>query len=578
LRLRDAGTRSNLHVLPTERESRMQWMLRRIRSTPTVVGPFTALAFSAVFAALVAFILGRGPQPFTDVAAVHFSAIEDDVLLVAMDGAKAGEWTRLTATAHDHGARAVGSVSPPEQVTGLHTDPERRLDRQLGMVADLDGKVRTWKASADTFGVRLMYRGGQLVPRGQRSLPLARDGVPVLNHAHVDYVSGSVFHGRTILFANLESWQVPMVTTPAGDIPAAEAVARAVAGPPKAVPNSLLVLAAGGLLGFLGALSIHTRRARTAWLGVAASLALVVGCSMLSITMPIEVPIGAVATGTFVSLALVISVHREGFKALVDRALWHLRTAGERPSAKAAWEEVAVASVDLNVARRAWVLAQDADRDWRTLAAADEDGVVTLMHDRPPQPFAHPLTMQLRSADGQVSTLLLEPKPFVDPDSMVALKELIAHTAQTRGDARLDDERSYFVTGVSILHACLDAMLRRGAFVQDVSEDSVAARALFDPLGRLVSCDPRVEALLFPYGRSLEARLIDVWTDLGGARSDVTRVLTGRGARTLSTVAGDLVVMRAARHGKRLVGVVVEAVQPEGGILVAPRGVLDQAG
>ena len=58
-----------------------------------------------------------------------------------------------------------------------------------------------------------------------------------------------------------------------------------------------------------------------AWLGVAASLALVVGCSMLSITMPIEVPIGAVATGTFVSLALVISVHREGFKALVDRAL-----------------------------------------------------------------------------------------------------------------------------------------------------------------------------------------------------------------------------------------------------------------
>ena len=123
LRLRDAGTRSNLHVLPTERESRLQWMARRIQSTPTLVGPFTALAFSAVFAALVAFILSHGPQPFTDVAAVHFGAIEDDVLLVEMDGAKAGEWTRLTAKAHDHGARAA-CVS---QVRHFHKDWQTKL-------------------------------------------------------------------------------------------------------------------------------------------------------------------------------------------------------------------------------------------------------------------------------------------------------------------------------------------------------------------------------------------------------------------------------------------------------------------
>ena len=578
MRLRNPGTPSASLHLVDDASGPVRRFARRIKSAPTLVGPGSSLAFASVFAALIAFIVSRGPQPFSDVGAVHLSSIGDSVLLVSMDAADEGEWTRLTAKARDNGALTVGSVSPPEAVSGLTTDPERRLDEQLGLVSDLDGNVRTWRASADTFGSRLLYSGGALVPGGQRTLPLARDGVAVLDHAHVDYVSGAVFEGRTVIFAELDSWEVPMVATPAGDMPAAEAVARAVAGPGKTLPGTGLVMLAGGFIGLLGALSIHTRRFRTMWLGLAASVALVVGCLAASIAMPVEVPLGALAAGTFVSFALAVSAHRESFQALVDRALWHLRTAGERPSVKAAWEEVAVASVDLNVATRAWVLAKNDRGAWRTLAAADDDGVVFLNTDAAPEPFAHPLTMELSSADGQRSTLLLEPLPFVDPDSLAALRELIQHTAQTRGETRLDDERSYFVTGVGIVHACMDAMLRRGAFMQGASEVGVAARALFDPLGRLVSCDPRIEGMLFPYGRALEGRLVDVWTDMGGARNDVARVLTGRGARTLSTSAGDVVVMRAARHGSRLVGIVVEAVQPGAGSQLAPPGVLDQTG
>ncbi|MDA0313672.1 MAG: hypothetical protein O2992_16400 [Gemmatimonadetes bacterium] len=99
-------------------------------------------------------------------------------------------------------------------------------------------------------------------------------------------------------------------------------------------------------------------------------------------------------------------------------------------------------------------------------------------------------------------------------------------------------------------------------FMQGAAQATVAPRALFDPLGRLVSCDPRLEDLLFPYGRALEGRLVEVWTDLGGGRSDVARVLTGRGTRTLATPTSEVVVMRSARHGTRLVGVVIEAVSP----------------
>ena len=493
---------------------------------------------------------------------MHFGSIDDQaVLLVGMDGAEPAEWTRLTQKALDSGALTVGSVLPPVEVSGLATDPKRTLDVQLGLIADLDGEVRSWKPAADTLGARLLYRGGQLVPDQQRSIPLSREGIPVLDHSHVDYVGPAVFEGRTIVFAELESWEVPMVAIPAGHIPAAEAMARAIAGPNDRIPTGGFVLLIGAVLGLLGALSIHTRRLRTAWLGLGGAVALVACCALLGIAMPIEVPAVALGTGALVAFSLAVSEHRESFKALVDRALWHLRTAGERPSITASWEEVSVAAVDLNVATRAWVLEQDGER-WKTLAAANADGLVQLVHNAPPEPFRHPLTMPLRSADGREATLLLEPLPFVDPDSMVALKELIEHTAQTKGDTRLDDDRSYFVTGVSIVHASLDAMLRQGAFMQGAAQASVSARALFDPLGRLVSCDPRIEPLLFPYGRALEGRLVEVWTDLGGARNDVARVLTGRGARTLSTPTGDVVVMRAARHGVRLVGVVIEAVSP----------------
>jgi len=517
-----------------------------------------ALAFSS----LVGVVAAHGPQPLSDVVSSWLpdSALTQ-VVVVSMDGADGlATWQAAAERARSIGVPVVAAVHPPAgQLNALAFDASRGVQGDAGLSADWDGKSRTWQAASDnraTFPARIRDAAGQ---PAQGTLRVSSLEPASLHYSHLAYLAPGALGDSVVVLGHTDPWIAPMVRTSQGRIPLAESVARAVAAPDMVPASALWTSLLSGLAGLFGALSVLSMKKRQM-----ATAALVVpflgsmGALALGTFLPIEALLAGSLSGAAVAGLLLWSRHHLGFISLVDRAIWHLNVQPSRSRVEEAWLELAVAAVELGVADEAYVLEGEG-KSAVLRAAADHCGML-LLKELPP-PFANPLVIALPDYAGRSAQLLMRRSPTSESDYR-ALRTLAAHQARRVGQqsARFVPEDGYLTQGVGVIGSAFDVLLRRGDRLGGAQQSGVGARAVFDPLGRLMTSDQRLELVLFPEGRPLEPRLVGVWCALGGSALDVSVVLTGGATRRITLDDGSLLILSALVEGPSLSGLMVEYI------------------
>lgn len=528
-----------------------------------------AVLFATAFGALVGTAAVTGPQPASDLLAGLFHpAPAQDVVVIAMDGASGlDDWQAATDQVRRAGAGTVAAVNAPAgSLDVLAFDDTRSIQVDSGLQRDMDGRARAWVAAVDgraTLPARILNDAG-IERSGVNALPVDRREPQTLHHSHLTYLTPGSLDGRIAVLGKTDPWSAAMLETSSGEVPLVTAVARAVEGNERAPAGPWLGMILGGLLGLLGAFAAGAeRRWPLIVSAVAGTLASTAGAAILGVALPVEALAAAALTAGLSRLLLDWSAHQVGFLALVDRAIWHLNAAPKRSGVEEDWLELAVSAVDLNVATEAWVMESDGE-GWQVRAAADTHGVISLEEQRLPRPFDNPLSIPVRSACGRQATLLMRRTQGEQTGELRALRALAAHQARKPREERptLDGQRSYFGQGVGLVHAAMDVMEERRTFLAGALKSGAAPRALFDPLGRLVTLDDRIEPVLFADGRPADPRVSAVWKSLGGAGPDVTQVLTGAGPKRVAHSRG-LLVLSASMDGHRLTGLSIELVEAQ---------------
>lgn len=555
-------------------------LARRVRALGPAFVPTVALA--ALVSGMVGWIGATGPQPLTDavVASGHVEALSgDQVLLVTMDQATSlQEWDAAVDHVEAAGARQVAAVNPPGELDVLTL--ERGDVRGVGLVTDWDGVTRRWSmgtAAHPTLPGQLADALGR-PGRGERLLSVGGQSVPMVGVENLPYLDAAALQDRTVVLGEVTPWAVPLVDTAAGPMPLAEVLTRAAATPqhlpaPRAA-SALLGLFGGGLAAAL--LLATTRRRRWAVLAPVAGILAAVPFSV-GVLVPLELPLFAMAAGLLSASTLRWITHSARFKALVDRAIWQLHVEPHTEDLERDWQELCTNAVDLGIATRVWAV-ESVEGAMKTVAAADVAGELTLSDDVPP-PFADPVVIELKSSCGRHGVLLMDAASH-EPD-LRPLYAAAAHQARKKRVAapRLENVEAYISVGVAIVHAAFDALLSDAKMIQSTARAGAHARAIFDPLGRMVNVDQRLEQVLFPDGRGAAPKLLDLWAVVGGTRGQVTGVMNGEGTVRLPHASGCLLLLSASHDQGRLVGFVVELVDGEAaarrGGMLGPRLVSD---
>lgn len=514
------------------------------------------IGLAALMAALIGWIAAQGPQPVTDslMKAGWLDSLQtENVLLVAMDDAEGVEaWTDAAALAREAGAREVAAVNPPSAVDAVMLDLSKPGD--VGLEADWDGVTRRWSggdADSATFPGRLSGERGS-------SLLIAEDvPVPTVGVTNLAYLDPTVMEGRTVVLGELTPWAVPLVETASGPQALAEVLTRTAAGASlMPVPRALAALFSAWLGGFAAMLLLVTTR-RPRWvlliptLGVFAVLPLAIG-----VVFPVEVALLAALTGLVATQVTRGVSHSQGFKALVDRAIWQLHVEPHTVDLERDWQELCNSAVDLRVADRVWAVERLDDR-FKTIAGSDSTGMLEVGDD-PPPPFADPIVIELRSRCGREGVLLID-SALAQPD-LRPLYAAAAHQARKKrvGTPQLKNVESYIQVGVAIVNSAFDALMNDAKQIKASARAGAHSRALFDPLGRLVNIDQRLETTLFPEGRPDRLQLSAIWQALGGTRGEVLGVMNGEGTLRMPHADGGLLLLSASHDHGRLAGFVVE--------------------
>lgn len=520
------------------------------------------VGFALAFAGLTGVVVAHGPQPLTDaVSGLLPESSATQVVVVSMDGAEGiVAWQEAAERARAIGVPVVAAVHPPAgQLNAQVFDAQRDVQDDAGLYADWDGKTRTWgaaKGNQATLPARIRDAAGQPV---QGTLRLSSQEPASLHYSHLAYLAPGALQDSVVVLGQTDPWVAPMVLTSQGRIPLAESVARAVATPDVLPSSSLWVGLLAGLAGLFGALSVLSTKKRQ--MGAAAVVVPFmgsIGALALGTLLPVEAMLAGSLSGAAVAGLLLWSRHHLDFVSLVDRAIWHLNVQPARSRVEEAWLELAVAAVELGVAHEAYVL--EGEGESATLqAAADKSGV--LMLNELPPPFANPLVLALPDYSGRSAQLLMR-RSFAAESELRALRTLAAHQARQVGEqpVRFVREQGYLAQGVGIIESAFDVLLRRGDRLSGALQTGVGARAVFDPLGRLMSSDQRLEPVLFPDGRPLEPRLVGVWSAVGGSPADVSVVLTGGPMRRITLDDGGLLALSAVVDGHKLSGLMVEYI------------------
>ena len=557
----DRSTAQALRDTIARRRSAGQ-LARALRSLPSGFVPTVTLA--ALVAAIVGWFTAQGPQPVTDqlIETGRIEALDGHrVLLVAMDSAESLEdWQRAIAIAEGAGATQVAAVNPPGELDVVQLD--RGDTRGVGLVEDLDGVTRRWSmgtAAHPTFSgqlARALGEGG----RGERLIPAGGMSVPTVGLDNLAYLDPSAMHGRVVVLGETTPWAVPLVETPAGAMPLAEVLTRTAAGtdrlPAPAFASALIGLFAGALA---AGLLLHTTRRRR-WLTLApVALVLAAVPFAVGVLLPLEVPLFTMVAGLLAASTLRWITHSTRFKELVDRAIWQLHIEPHTQDVERDWQELCLSAVDLRVAERVWAVEHTEDGVLKTVAAADIAGELTLTDDVPP-PFPDPVVVELNSACGRTGILLIDPTSL-DPD-LRPLYASAAHIARKKrvNAPRLQNVEAYISVGVAIVHAAFDALLNDAKMIQSTARAGAHARAIFDPLGRMVNVDQRLEEVLFPNGRTTSPKLAELWGVAGGTRGQVTGVMNGEGTVRMPHGSGCLLLLSASHDQGRLAGFVIEMV------------------
>ncbi|MED5370703.1 MAG: hypothetical protein VX899_06805 [Myxococcota bacterium] len=526
-------------------------------SSPEELG---RVGFALGFSGLVGIAMAAGPQPLSDLLAGPLSAGEHpQVIVVSMDGAQGiVDWQETADRARAIGVPVVAAVHPPAgQLNAQGLDPMLDVQDDLGLSPGWDGTHRTWRAAQGnraTFPARIRWAAGEPV---SGRLQLGGDAPATLHYSHLPYLAPESLGDAIVLLGETDPWVAPMVQTAFGELPLVEVVSRAVASPEQAPANAGWVALLSALVGLFGALSVvSTRRLQMAAAGGLTALAGSASALALGSWLPVEALLSAGITGASVAGLLLWSRHHLDFVSLVDRAIWTLNVQPSRSQVEESWLELAVAAVELGVASEAYVM--EGQGDAATLqAAADRRGVLRI--DRLPPPFPDPLVMRLPLYAGRQGQLVMRRAPGAATE-LRALRTLAAHQARALGEQpeRFNRDKGYLAQGVAMVEAAFDSLLQRNRGLSGAVASGVGARALFDPLGRLVQSDARIEAVIFPQGRPMNPSLVQVWTALGGAGYDVSEVLTGGSTRRLVLADGGLLALSAVLDGHRLRGMLLE--------------------
>ncbi|MCP4916637.1 MAG: hypothetical protein GY913_06910 [Proteobacteria bacterium] len=474
-----------------------------------------------------------------------------------MDSAEGlDDWKSAIAVAQEAGAVQVAAVNPPGELDGV-VRLDRGDGRGVGLTEDWDGITRRWSmgtAAHPTFSGQVAQALGQ-GGRGERLIAVGGDAVPTVGVDNLTYLDPDAMEGRVVVLGETTPWAVPLVETAAGPMPLAEVLTRTTATtahlPAPRFASALIGLFAGALAA--GLLLQTTRRRR--WMTLApVAVVLSVVPFAVGVLLPVEVPLVTMVAGILAASTLRWISHSARFKALVDRAIWQLHIEPHTEDLERDWQELCRSAVDLGVAERVWAVEQ-IDGVFKTVAACGVAGELTLTDDAPP-PFADPVVLELSSRCGRRGVLLIDPTSL-EPD-LRPLYAVAAHQGRkSRVSApRLENVEAYISVGVGIVHAALDALLSDAKMIKSGAH----ARALFDPLGRLVNVDQKLEDVLFPNGRSGSPKLMDLWSVVGGTRGQVTGVMNGEGTIRMPHSSGCLLLLTASHDQGRLAGFVIEMV------------------
>ena len=525
------------------------------------------LGLAASMAAMVGWIAAQGPQPVTD-SLMKSGWLEpvqtQEVLLVAMDDAESVEdWATAVSLARRAGAAEVAAVNPPGAVDAVRLD--RGATDDVGLLADWDGVTRRWtmgEAGDATFPGRLALGRGDAA-LGTWLLPAEDVPIPTVGLSNLAYLDPAAMQGRTVVLGELTPWTVPLVHTAAGPRPLAEVLTRTAAGAGLSPVPRVVAAVVGGWLGLLAGVLLLVTTRRIRW-GVLAPVVLLVAAVplLVGVVLPVEVAIAAVLGGLVAAQGTRWVTHSERFQALVDRAIWQLHVEPHTVDVERDWQELCTAAIDLRVADRVWAVER-LDEEYRTVAGADGAGVMEIGRDLP-APFADPVVIDLKSTCGREGVLLIDPRGEA-PD-LRPLYAAAAHQARKKRvrAPELKDVESYIQVGVAIVNAAFDALLNDAKQIQASARAGAHARALFDPLGRLVNIDQRMEQVLFPEGRPAQPRLSEIWRRLGGTRGEVLEVMNGEGTLRMPHADGGLVLLTATHDRGRLAGFVVELAEAPG--------------
>jgi len=522
------------------------------------------LVLAASMAALVGWIAAQGPQPVTDslMKAGWLEPVQTEkVLLVAMDEAEGVEdWATAVSLARAAGATSVAAVNPPGAVDAVRLD--RGSTSDVGLETDWDGVTRRWtmgKAGDPSFPGRLALGRGD-AELGQHLLPAQDIPIPTVGLGNLAYLDPAAMQDRVVVLGELTPWAVPLVHTASGPQPLAEVLTRTAAGSTLAPAPRALSALLGAWLGLLaaGLLLATTRKLRWAVLVPAIALPALL-LLPLGVVLPVEATFAAVLGGLVAAQGARWVSHSERFKALVDRAIWQLHIEPHTADVERDWQELCSAAVDLRIADRVWAVEQLED-GFRTIAGADPAGLVDLGSDLP-EPFADPVVIELKSRCGRRGVLLIDPRGE-SPD-LRPLYATAAHQARKKRvtSPELRNVESYIQVGVAIVNAAFDALLSDAKQIQASARAGAHARALFDPLGRLVNIDQRLERTLFPDGRTAQPRLSDIWQAVGGTRGEVLGVMNGEGTLRMPHRDGGLLLLSASHEHGRLAGFVIELAE-----------------
>ncbi|HJN74764.1 MAG TPA: hypothetical protein QGF58_12600 [Myxococcota bacterium] len=527
--------------------------------------PIVALA--ALMAALIGWIAAQGPQPVTDslLEAGWLEPLQtEEVLLVAMDEAEGVEdWAKAVSLARRAGAAEVAAVNPPVAVDAVRLDRGHAAD--VGLEADWDGVTRRWtmgKAGDPSFPGRLALSRDE-VGLGVHIVASEDTPVPTVGLRNLAYLDPAAMKGRTVVLGELTPWAVPLVETASGPRPLAEVLTRTAAGGDLVPVPRLGAALVGAWLGCLGGalLLLTTRRPR--WLVLAPAICVVVALPLaIGVLIPLEVPVLALAGGLLAAQCARWVSHTQGFEALVDRAIWQLHVEPHTVDLERDWQDLCTAAIDLRIADRVWAV-ECVDGGFLTVSGADGTGLIEVGEDVP-TPFADPLVIELKSRCGREGVLLID-KRGESPD-LRPLYAVAAHQARKKRVRvpELKSIESYIQVGVAIVNAAFDALLSDASRIKATARAGAHARALFDPLGRLVNIDQSLEETLFPEGRPARPQLSRIWQGAGGTRGEVLGVMNGEGTLRLPHANGGLLLLTASHDRGRLAGFVVELVEAPG--------------